>query len=229
MPSHSHLAAIFDVDGTLVDSRHVIHTAMQRAFTAYGLTPPEYDDTRRIVGLTLHVAIDRLAPRDLGEAAVMELTEHYKQAFVDMRHEPDNHEPLYGGAAELITSLKDEGWALGIATGKSRRGLDAIMETMGWNDIFDAHYCSDDGPGKPDPHMVNANLMSLGVTADRAVTIGDTSFDMIMSKRANVHAIGVDWGFHTRDEISSGGADHIVSTMDDLRGALTRFAARFEG
>ena len=218
--------AIFDIDGTLVDSRYMIQAAMERAFNAQGLTPPEYDQTRQIVGLSLATAIDRLAPRDLGPDALNDLVEAYKNAFIAMRQAGEESEPLYDGANDLLGALKSGGWQLGVATGKSRRGLDAVMNREGWFDVFDCSFCADDGPGKPHPHMVNANLNALTVNAQNAVIIGDTHFDMSMGKAAGVHAIGVDWGFHSFDEVKAGGADVMVSTMGELSGALTGFAKR---
>lgn len=218
--------AIFDIDGTLVDSRWMIQAAMERAFNAKGLTPPVYEQTRQIVGLTLSVAIDRLAPRDLGAEALAELTEGYKQAFMDMRMAGEESEPLYAGATELLADLKSSGWQIGIATGKSRRGLDAVMKRENWFDIFDCSFCADDGPGKPHPHMVNENLKALTAHPENAVMIGDTHFDMSMGKAAGVHAIGVDWGFHSFDEVKAGGADVMVSTMGELSAALSGFRAK---
>jgi len=122
--------AIFDIDGTLVDSRYMIQTA--------------------------------------------NLVEAYKDAFITMRRAGEESEPLYDGTADLLTGLKSGGWNLGVATGKSRRGLDAVMKREGWFDIFDCSFCADDGPGKPHPHMVNANLSALSVNAQNAVIIGDT-------------------------------------------------------
>lgn len=218
--------AIFDIDGTLVDSRYMIQAAMERAFKGQGLTPPEYDQTRQIVGLSLGVAIDRLAPRDLGADALSDLVDAYKNAFIAMRQAGEESEPLYDGAAELLADLKLSGWKLGVATGKSRRGLDAVMSRENWFDVFDCSFCADDGPGKPHPHMVNANLSALSFNAQNAVIIGDTHFDMSMGKAAGVHAIGVDWGFHSFDEVKAGGADVMVSTMGELSGALAGFAKK---
>lgn len=215
--------AIFDIDGTLVDSRYMIQAAMERAFIAQKLTAPSYDQTRTIVGLSLKVAIDRLAPRNISASDLDELVEGYKTAFVQMRQAGEEHEPLYAGASELLTHLANSGWTLGIATGKSRRGLDAVMTRENWHDLFACSYCADDGPGKPHPHMVLENLRHTGKPSANAVIIGDTHFDMSMGKAAGIHAIGVDWGFHTASEIAGGGADVMVSTMGELSAALGQF------
>ena len=217
---------IFDIDGTLVDSRKVISDCMTAAFVRRDLVPPDYEQTRKIVGLSLLEAIDRLAPQDLAHEDLLALVEAYKDEFISRRRSGGLHEPLYEGAMDLLASLKNANWDIGVATGKSRRGLDAIIKSHGFDAYFDCHFCADDGPGKPHPHMVHANLNALGRSAASAVMIGDTSFDMLMAKAAGVSAFGVDWGFHTQDEIKGGGADALFSSMAALSSGLTEFAQR---
>lgn len=216
---------IFDIDGTLVDSRKVISDCMAAAFVRRELIPPSYNQTRKIVGLSLLEAVDKLAPSNLSHDDLLKLVEVYKDEFISRRRAGTLHEPLYDGALDLLKSLKKANWDIGVATGKSRRGLDAIIKTHGFDDYFDCHFCADDGPGKPHPHMVQANLDALGRTASSSVMIGDTSFDMIMAKAAGVWAYGVDWGFHTAEEIKSGGADMMFSSMEDLAIGLESFAS----
>ena len=128
--------AIFDVDGTLVDSRQVIHKAMDRAFVRAGLGEIDYDRVRTIVGLELGEAVSRLAPPDYPVARTAELAGYYKEAFVQMRAEDGFAEPLYDGARETVERLVDEGWLLGVATGKARRGLDIVFSHHGLHTHF---------------------------------------------------------------------------------------------
>lgn len=214
--------AVFDVDGTLVDSRRSIAEAMSAAFRALGLAAPGYDETRRIVGLSLEPAIAVLAP-DLERSRYPLLAQAYKDAFVANR-DAGLVEPLYDGARELVMQLRAEGWKLGVATGKARRGVEAFMERHGFDGVFDAAFCADDGPGKPDPHMLNLVIETVGATPADAVMIGDTSFDMAMARAADCYAQGVSWGFHTIEEIQSGGAHHIAEDFAVLRGELARWA-----
>jgi len=207
--------AVFDVDGTLLDSRNAISEAIGAAFTTLGLAAPPYEQTRRVVGLSLTEAMRTLAP-DISEPHLDTLTEAYKQAFVRQREE-GRLEALYAGAREALSELKGQGWLIGIATGKARRGVEKFLEHHGFAEAFDAAFCADDGPGKPDPHMLRLNMDALGVDAARTVMIGDTSFDMAMARAAGAHALGVAWGFHTRDEIEAGGAHHIVEDFEGLR------------
>ncbi|MBY0447830.1 MAG: HAD-IA family hydrolase [Hyphomonadaceae bacterium] len=215
--------AIFDLDGTLVDSREAIAEAMAFAFAAQGLEPPSYEETRRIVGLSLEPAVQALLP-GAGPAQVAALAEGYKQGFLRQRAE-GRTEALYPGADDLVRRLKREGWTLGIATGKARRGVEHFLETHGFAGVFDCGFCADDGPGKPDPHMLRLNLKAARRAAEEAVMIGDTSFDMAMACAAGVHAQGVAWGFHTPQEIAAGGAAHIAHAFEELAAALDAFAA----
>jgi phosphoglycolate phosphatase len=206
--------AVFDVDGTLVDSRRSIAEAMAMAFRALSLPAPSYDDTRRIVGLSLRPAIATLAP-DLPERDYGRLADAYKDAFIANR-EAGLSEPLYAGARDLVAGLRAAGWKLGVATGKARRGVDHFIAAHGFDGWFDAAFCADDGPGKPDPHMLNLVIAAVGADPAHTVMIGDTSFDMAMARAADTYAMGVKWGFHTEDEIRAGGAHEIAQDYSCL-------------
>ncbi|MEM6626928.1 MAG: HAD-IA family hydrolase [Pseudomonadota bacterium] len=215
--------AIFDIDGTIVDSRKVIQGAMETAFAAAGLAKPDYDQTRRIVGLGLHDAMDVLAPHadaDQREA----LVEGYKNAFIANRADPNFKEPLYEGAVDLLRDLSAQGWLMGVATGKSRRGLDVILDAHDLRKFFDTSWCADDGPGKPNPFMVQANMDALGVEAVQSVMIGDATFDMQMARAANVRALGVSWGFGEAHEIEAAGAHEVHHEFSTLAASLETFA-----
>jgi phosphoglycolate phosphatase len=216
--------AVFDVDGTLVDSRRSIAAAMAQAFDALGLTPPTYDETRRIVGLSLAPAIKVLAP-DLPEHRYAALAEAYKSAFIANRA-AGLVEPLYDGAFETLTQLRADGWTLGVATGKARRGVDVFLANHGLEDFFACAFCADDGPGKPDPHMLRLNMDAVRRLPHDTIMIGDTSFDMQMARAAGCIAQGVAWGFHTIDEVRAGGAHHVALTFADLAEELSAFAGR---
>ena len=109
---------------------------------------------------------------------------------------------------------------LGIATGNSRRGIDRFTRAYGWEDLFAASYSADESPSKPHPHMIEAQLSDLNIAPHEAVMIGDTTHDMIMARQAGVAAIGVDWGFHTPNELNSAGADIRVSSFPELEALL---------
>lgn len=215
--------AVFDVDGTLVDSREVILRAAQEAAAEVGLAIPEYDQVRQIVGLSLADALRMLAP-DLTAAELSDFVTAYQNAFLRMHATPGFHEPLYAGAEDTLKRLKREGWTVAMATGKSRRGVQRWMAREGWADIFTSTHCADDGPGKPDPAMVLAAMKIAGATPVQTVMIGDTSHDMLMAVNAGVRPQGVAWGFHTADEVLAAGALHVATDFPELDEELDRFA-----
>jgi len=216
--------AVFDIDGTLVDSRATIHRSMTLAFEAVGLAPPDYDTTRQIVGLNLREALDALAP-GLGEPGRARLTSAYSDAFIAIHDQPGFGEPLYAGAADLLDRLRAEGWLIAMATGKSRKGVERVMRTHDWADLFDSTHCADDGPGKPHPAMLVECMKVLQAPPTLTVMIGDTGHDIRMAKAAGVRAQGVAWGFHTAEEVALAGADHVAMTFEELGWALDRFGA----
>lgn len=215
--------AVFDVDGTLVDSRRVIERAMNRAFERAGLGGMPYERTRTIVGLELTEAVLHLAPPDYPAERIPELANFYREAFIEQRAERDFEEPLYDGAFETLERLADEGWLLGVATGKNRRGLDIVFEHHGLHKFFQTLQTVDGGPGKPNPRMMLEAMKATGAEADATVMIGDTSFDMAMARAARTRALGVSWGFHTVEEIEDGGAHAVHHDFASLNAALSKF------
>ncbi len=216
---------VFDVDGTLVDSRAILKQASDAASHALGLTPPPYDELRQIVGLNLAEGLAQLAPEQPPE--VMEkLVGYYKSSFGDLHRQPGFTEPLYPGAADLLDRLKDEGWRIAMATGKSRRGVNMIVEMHAWADLFDSTHCADDGPGKPHPAMLLEAMRALEADPACTIMVGDTAHDIGMARAAGVRAVGVTWGFHTRAEIEASGADVVLDTFEALAEELDLFAER---
>ncbi len=211
--------AVFDCDGTLVDGQADVCDTMEQAFVAAGFAAPDRNETRRLVGLSLPVAIAQLAP-DANEAVQTGLVENYKTMFRARRTAGTLDEPLYDGIPELLTGLHDAGWLLAVATGKSTRGLNACLETHGINHLFTSLQTADGHPSKPHPAMLEAALLEAGVPAENAVMIGDTSFDMTMAANAGVRAIGVEWGYHTPDELRDAGAANVARDMAHLEALL---------
>lgn len=214
--------AIWDVDGTLVDSRSSIFRAATEAAAEVGVSPPTYDDVRAIVGVSLGPALAMMRP-DLDGKTLEAYEDAFKDAFLRFHSDPGFHESLYAGATDTLRRLKAEGWRLGMATGQSRRGVERNLDLHGWRDLFDLTFCADDGPSKPHPHMLHCNLKGLGAAAHQAVMIGDTGHDMKMARDADVLAVGVSWGFHTVEELQRAGAQHIVHDFTGLEQVLGDF------
>ena len=204
---------VFDVDGTLVDSQAHIHGAMQRAFAALGLTCPARDDVLSIVGLSLPQAMARLAPGADNEA----LVQAYKVSFAGMR--ADTASPLYPGAWDVLNQLAArEDVLLGVATGKSRRGLRHVITAHGLEGFFVTTQGADDHPSKPSPSMLLTAMQDAGCDAQDTVMIGDTSFDMDMGAAAGVHRIGVTWGYHPPEALHQ--ANAVIDRFQDLPATL---------
>ncbi|MBA4340133.1 MAG: haloacid dehalogenase [Hyphomonas sp.] len=216
--------AIWDVDGTLVDSRAVIQACMEAAFRDTGLTPPDYDATRRIVGLSLAAGIAQLAPPDLGAARLEFLVDAYRHTFTRLRADPALHEPMYDGALEVLDYLKQDGWLLAIATGKTHRGLDGLFAKHDIKSYFDTVWCADDGPGKPHPFMVEQSMRALGCAPAQSLMIGDAIHDIAMGRAAGVRSLGVSWGFGRADELQDAGADEVHHEFRTLTESLAAFA-----
>lgn len=213
--------ALFDCDGTMVDSQANICASMDQAFVKHGLIPPDHHQTRRIVGLSLMEAVRRLLP-EADEALAAAVTQSYKDGFFELRQAGGAQEPLYDGLLELIDRLEDAGWALGVATGKSDRGLNHVMDAHGLKGRFVTLQTADRHPSKPHPAMVELAIAEAGASPETTAMIGDTSFDMEMAVNAKVRAVGVDWGYHDAHELVTAGAEVVAVTMDELHEVLIR-------
>ena len=216
---------IFDCDGTIVDSQHIIVAAMDHAFAKNGMAILPRTQTLSIVGLSLNAAIARLLPQaDLGFIELV--AADYKGAFGALRRDPVHHEPAYPGAIETIRALSArDDVVLGLATGKSRRGVAAIFDRFDLHPHFVTIQTADSHPSKPHPSMIEMAMQEAGATAASTVMIGDTTFDVEMARNANVAGIGVSWGYHPVDELKLAGAHAIVDSYDQLLPAIDRLLA----
>ena len=209
---------LFDVDGTLVDSQHHILAAMTAACASVDVVPPSRAAILSIVGLSLPEAVLRLMP-EAAQKQRNEMVAAYKAAFVSQREElgAEAASPFYPGALEVLEKLHavDEN-ILGVATGKSRRGLDSILDGHGLGKMFITQQVADDHPSKPHPSMIFRALSEAGVDPQNAVMIGDTSFDINMAKSAGIASIGVAWGYHPQAALKQAGAGVILDGFDEL-------------
>jgi phosphoglycolate phosphatase len=212
--------AVFDCDGTLIDSQINIIRAMESSFKRHALPPPDPHATRRIVGLSLVEAMQALLP-DAEHALHLSLAEDYKTAFQRLRADKAlDAEPLYPGIRALLDALDGDGWLLAVATGKSDRGLKLALEHHGIHHLFVSLQTADRHPSKPHPSMLRAALAEAGAQKGQAVMIGDTIFDIAMGQAAGVKSIGVDWGYHDAHELHEAGAAHVADDADHLLALL---------
>jgi phosphoglycolate phosphatase len=211
--------AVFDCDGTLIDSQHSIVAAMSAAFVDEGLAAPTAEAIRRTVGLPLDAIAERLAPA-ASHALRLRLVAAYRARVHEIRARHDHDEPLYDGARGALDALEAAGWLLGIATGKGRRGLEAVLLRHDLRRRFVTLQSGDDAPGKPDPGMLLQAMAEAGTSRQDTVMIGDTTFDMLMARNAGVSAIAVTWGYHPASELAAAGAAALIESYDQLPGVL---------
>jgi phosphoglycolate phosphatase len=207
---------IFDCDGTLVDSQHMIVAAMTQAYRAQGLPLPERDVLLSVIGLSLIEAFTRLGDGH-DEFPAQSLADHYRDAFHAMRGPGAPVEPLYPGAAEAIADLAKRGdVVLGVATGKSQRGVRLVLGHHGLLDHFITIKTADDAPSKPAPGMVLAAMQDAGAGPENTVVVGDTAYDMEMARAAGAAGIGVTWGYHPRAALEGAGAVAVIDRFANL-------------
>lgn len=217
--------AVFDCDGTLVDSGATIHRALTATFAAHGRPPIAQRESRRVIGLSLVEAMAVLAPEATPEQHAA-LSATYKNAFMDMRQAGQVEEPLYDGILELLDQLEQDGWLLAVATGKSMRGLRHCLDRHGLQARFVSLQTADAHPSKPNPSMTLQAIADAGADPASSVVIGDTAWDMGMARAAGAAAIGAGWGYHDEGELLDGGADAIAREPSDVLPLADRLTSR---
>jgi phosphoglycolate phosphatase len=208
---------IFDCDGTLVDSQNAIVATMEQAFVALGLALPTREEMRAVIGLSLPEAFAALVP-GCDAAAGGELVARYRAGYRKAGPAVSSDaSPLFPGAAEAVAALaRREDVVLGIATGKSRRGVARLVEREGWQGRFFTVQTADDHPSKPHPSMILRAMAEAGVGPAATVMVGDSTYDMEMARSASVGAVGVAWGYHPAERLRLAGAHRIAETCEGL-------------
>jgi phosphoglycolate phosphatase len=207
--------AIFDCDGTLVDSGATIYRAVAETFGQHGVAVPPPRECSQVIGLSLAEAIAALAPQSSRDEQAR-LTEAYKANFFRARAEGRVEEPLFDGIAELLDALEADGWLLAVATGKSTRGLGHCLESHGIHARFVSLQTADLHPSKPHPSMALKAMADAGAAPETTVVIGDTSYDMGMARAAGAIGIGAGWGYHDAAELLAGGAAAVANEPGEV-------------
>ncbi len=215
---------LFDVDGTLLDSGNIIIGAQESTAEALGLSHPGREAGFGVVGLSLDLALAQL----FGDAVPTDtLCDTYKRIFNAMRGTAGFEEPLFEGVSAVLAKLSTRpGTRLGIATGKTNRGLDYVVELHGWHGMFVTMQTADTAPSKPDPGMILQAMAAAGSSPHRTVMIGDSVHDMRMARAAGVAAIAVSWGFQPAGMLVEAGADAVASRTDELPGLVDTLLSR---
>lgn len=220
--------AIFDCDGTMVDSGATIYAALKASLEEHGRPVPPQRDARRVVGLSLHQAFEMLVP-DAPAAELTVLADTYRYAFQRLRAAGLVEEPLFEGIPELIDALEADGWLLAVATGKSDRGLRHCLDSHGLHGRFVSLQTADRNPSKPHPAMALAAMAEAGAAPADTVFIGDTGWDMGCARAAGTAAIGVGWGYHDEAELLAEGAHAVAEEPGDIVALAERWrGGRFD-
>jgi phosphoglycolate phosphatase len=206
---------VFDWDGTVMDSTAVIAGSIQAACRDLGLTVPEDETARHVIGLGLEQAL-RYAVPDLPVEMYPDLVARYRHHFLSQ----DEAIPLFDGARETIAGLHAAGYWLGVATGKSRAGLDRAMESTGMKKYFHATRTADQTFSKPDPAMLIELMDELGASAGRTLMVGDTTHDVQMAQNAKVDAVAIGHGAHPPEQLRELNPLALVGDFAELRAWL---------
>ena len=220
--------AIFDCDGTLVDSGATIYQIVAETFTEHGLVAPPAETCRRVIGLSLVEAMQALLPAATPDEHAR-LTETYKAKFFQARVDGRVEEPLFDGIAALLDALEADGWLLGVATGKSLRGLGHCLDCHGIGARFISLQTGDRHPSKPHPSMVLQAITDAGAAPATTVVIGDTSYDMAMARAAGAIGIGAGWGYHDAHELLAGGAMAVADRPSEVLQLVAMAKERLDG
>lgn len=188
---------VFDWDGTLMDSEARIVGCMQAAIADSGLPALESAAIRNIIGLGLREALEQLFP-GCAESVRQRMVERYRYHFLGGYHAAS---PLFPGARETLTALRERGYLLAVATGKGRQGLESVLRETGCRHLFDATRCADESFSKPHPQMLLDIMDELDVPPQATLMIGDTEYDMRMAANAGAQALAVSYGVHERERL----------------------------
>ncbi len=188
---------IFDWDGTLMDSAERIVRCFQAAARECGLAPLADAAIRRTIGLGVKEALARILPH-ADDDTCAQVARCYREHFL---HRDATPTPLFPGVEAGLRDCQRRGYRLAVATGKSRQGLEAAMGVSGLVALFAVSRCADETRSKPDPCMLNEILAHTGVAPERALMIGDTSYDLEMARCAGMDSVAVSYGVHERGDL----------------------------
>ena len=181
----------FDWDGTLFDSTQIIVRCIQRAVADVGGTVPSDKAAAYVIGMGLMQALAHAAP-DVPESKYPELGQRYRVHY----NSHQNDLALFEGVLGLLADLKTRQHVLAVATGKSRRGLDEVLQTVELRSVFDGSRTADETAGKPDPLMLRELMAEFGTDPERTLMVGDTTHDLQMALNAGCTSVGVSYGAH---------------------------------
>ncbi len=205
-------AVVFDWDGTVMDSTHSIVSAIQGACRDLGLPVPAAREASWVIGLSLESALYRCAP-DLTAEQYPRFIERYRHHF--LARDPEIR--LFEGITDVFSSLRQRQVLLGVATGKSRLGLDRALRAKSLEQVFHATRCADETRGKPHPAMLLEIMSELRLEPEQVLMIGDTTHDIHMATAAGVDSMAVTYGAHDKQTLLESEPTVMVSSVRDMQ------------
>ena len=207
---------VFDWDGTLIDSVHWITECLQQAARDCEMEVPDARLARSVIGLSLDRAMSTLFPH-ASKAELPPLIAAYHRYYdVKILGQSD----LFDGVPQLLDDLREQGYHLAVATGKSRNGLNQALSSTGYTDWFHATRAANETASKPNPLMLLQLMEELGSPPERTLMVGDSVHDLEMANNANIGAIGVVTGANDRDELLALNPVLVLNQTSDLRELL---------
>lgn len=210
---------VFDWDGTLIDSTALIVQCIQAACADLGLPVPDRQRAAYVIGLGLHDALRHAVP-DLSPERYPELGRRYRIRYTALQHDL----ALFPGTIEMLQALKRRRHLLGVATGKTRHGLDDALQTVQLHGLFDATRTADETAGKPDPRMLLELMGELDVDPARTLMVGDTTHDLELARNAGAHSVAVSYGAHDGDAFDPLAPLHVAHSTAELASWLEAHA-----
>lgn len=208
-------AVVFDWDGTVMDSTRAIVASIQGACVDLNLPVPDDRQASWVIGLSLESALYHVVP-----TLTADKLEDFQNCYRNHYFSQDGDLPLFGGMADLLESLRNQGALLGVATGKSRAGLDRVLAQSGMHGHFDITRCADETFGKPHPGMLLEIIDELYLAPHEVLMVGDTCHDMQMARNAGIDGLAVTYGAQDAEALSAGQPLAVVDSVEQMRAWL---------
>lgn len=224
-PPMTRPVAIFDLDGTLVDTPRAIVDTFAAVFASIGAKAPAPDAIRWTIGLPLEQAFAGLLDIQRKDERVGQAVRRYQELFRDLVL-PRAQALVFPGVVQGLAALRDSGFALAVATSKHQASAEALLRAAALRDAFDVVVGADQvSRPKPDPESARLVFRLLGAPAGRPVMVGDTTHDLLMARAAGIASIAVTYGVHDRQELLAADPTSIVDSFDDVPGTIAGLQA----
>ena len=210
---------VFDWDGTLFDSTALIARCIQDACRDLGAPVPSQERAAFVIGLGLNEALEYAVP-DLAPERYPEIGRRYRHHYFARQHELS----LFEGTLPMLKALKLRNHWLGVATGKTRRGLDEALANVQLKGVFDGTRTADETASKPNPMMLHELMREFGTEPERTLMIGDTTHDLQLAANAGAASVAVSFGAHQREAFDVHGPLFVAHSTRELDDWLARNA-----